>query len=95
MDTPVADADEPGLRIRATGKQALGRCKRVIRHFERARFKVNRNNSAFVARFYPGPYLSLVYGVAAPGELFFTVTRLSCGHRFLSLSLSLDGVLFS
>ena len=73
MHPTIADSDEPGLRIWATGQKPVRRRQGTLSHLERAGFYIDGDDLAYVAFFYLLPYLSFVDFTATSGELFFAV----------------------
>src|SRR5689334_3654276 len=76
----MTDPDQPDLGVRALAQNTLG-CRVIIRvHLPRARFDVDGDKLPLIGRFYQRPNVAVVNLATPPGELFFTVARLSHCH---------------
>jgi hypothetical protein len=93
MHRPIADADEPGLGIRVTSQQTVGRYEDIVGHLISARFDIDSNNLPFVAGFDLRADLAFIELVPTACELFFTIPRSSHGHDFSPVLLGAQGVL--
>jgi hypothetical protein len=51
IDSPVPNANDPGLSIRILLKQSLGCRQNVLRDFKSSGFNIDRDNLAYVSRF--------------------------------------------
>jgi hypothetical protein len=74
MDSSVADADTPDLRIRMAGQQALGSRQSVFGHFKVPAVYVDGYDPAMIAGLHLGTHLLFIHGNAEAGMLFLAVS---------------------
>jgi len=81
MKVARANSDQPTLSVRILRAKAITRRKLMRSHFKRSRLDVNRNELSPVVRLDQRANFTLVYLVAAAGELLLAVTGTSSIHR--------------